>query len=308
MKIFNNKTILITGGTGTLGQQLTRRLLESKVKKIIIYSRDEFKQYHMASEITDERVRFFIGDVRDGVRLGRALEGVDFVVHTAALKHVTICEYNPIEAIHTNVLGAINVLNQSLDKGVEKVVALSTDKGVNPVNLYGASKLCSDKIFISGNAYSGLRGTLFSVVRYGNVSESRGSVIPYFKKLVKSGENVLPVTDERMTRFHITIDQGIDLIFKAFNEMEGGEIFVAKIPSYRIIDIVKKMGCTYKKIGIRPGEKLHEVMITKEDALNTYDCGDHYLIINSDYAKPRGRKMNDNFEYRSDKNKEWVFV
>ena len=307
MKIFKNKTILITGGTGSLGQQLTKRLLQSKVKKIIIYSRDEFKQYNMAREIPEERIRFFIGDVRDSLRLRRALEGVDYVVHAAALKHVPICEYNPIEAIQTNVLGAVNVINQCLDQGVKKVVALSTDKGVNPVNLYGASKLCSDKIFISGNAYSGKRGTRFSVVRYGNVAESRGSVIPLFKKLKAEGLIELPVTSEKMTRFHITLDQGIDLIIKAFNEMQGGEIFVAKIPSYRIKDIVNHLGCKSNIIGVRPGEKLHEIMITREDSNNTYDCGDHYLIINPDYARPRGRKVMLGFEYRSDNNIKWVF-
>src|SRR6056297_698276 len=246
--MLNNKTILITGGTGSFGQRFAHRILEGfDPKKIIIYSRDEYKQYVMKSRFTNEmgaefvkeKLRFFIGDVRDRERLYRAFEGVDVVIHSAALTHVTVAEYNPIEAVRTNIDGAANIIDAAIDRGVERVVALSTDKAVNPINLYGATKLVSDKLFVSGNAYAGGKKTRFSVVRYGNVTGSRGSVLPFFMKLVEKGETDLPITDFRMTRFWITLDEGVDLVFKAIDEANGGEIFVSKIPSYNIVDMAK---------------------------------------------------------------------
>jgi len=287
-----------------LGQALVRRLLPLNPKKIIIYSRGEYLQYKMAGEFNNDKLRFFIGDVRDITRLKRALNGVDYVIHTAALKQVPACEYNPIEAVKTNIIGAVNVINASIDCGIKKVVALSTDKGVNPVNIYGATKLCSDKLFIDGNVYS--ENTKFAIVRYGNVANSRGSVIPYFNKLIAAGERILPITDVRMTRFYITIDQGIDLIFQAFESMQGGEIFVAKIPSFTIIQLVKFLKCDYKSIGIRDGEKLHEIMITSEDARFTREYDDCFVIYPKD-RKVKGKKVPDGFTYSSDKNKDWLF-
>ena len=314
--MLNNKTILITGGTGSFGQKFTKRILsEYDPKKIIIYSRDEYKQYVMKNTFKEHKknLRFFIGDVRDKDRLYRAFEGVDIVIHSAALKHVTIAEYNPIEAIKTNIEGAMNIIDAAIDKGVRKVVALSTDKAVNPVNLYGATKLVSDKLFVTGNAYSGNKGTTFSVVRYGNVTGSRGSVVPFFKTLVKEGKNELPITDFRMTRFWITLDQGVDLVFKAINEANGGEIYVSKIPSYKITDLAKavKRDVELKEVGIREGEKLHEVMITEEDSLMTYDYGDHYIIYpNFDWwnnkIKEDGKLVEKGFRYSSDNNEEWL--
>ena len=318
--MLNNKTILITGGTGSFGQKFTKRILsEYNPKKIIIYSRDEYKQYVMRSKFKeyDKKLRFFIGDVRDKDRLYRAFEGVDIVIHSAALKHVTIAEYNPIEAIKTNIEGAMNIVDAAIDLGIQKVVALSTDKAVNPVNLYGATKLVSDKLFVSGNAYSGNKGTTFSVVRYGNVTGSRGSVVPFFKTMIKNGVTELPITDFRMTRFWITLDQGVDLVFKAIDEAKGGEIYVSKIPSYKVIDLAKaiKKDAELKEVGIREGEKLHEVMITEEDSLLTYDYGDHYIIyphfdwwdINKSFKKG-GKLVNQRFRYSSDNNNEWLSV
>jgi UDP-N-acetylglucosamine 4,6-dehydratase (inverting) len=316
--MLNNKTILITGGTGSFGKKFTERILkEYNPKKIIIYSRDEYKQYVMAKQFSKHKakLRFFIGDVRDRDRLYRAFEGVDVVIHAAALKHVTIAEYNPIEAINTNINGAINVINAAIDCGVKKIVALSTDKAVSPINLYGATKLVSDKLFVSANAYVGKKDTVFSVVRYGNVSGSRGSVIPFFKTLIDQGEEELPITDFRMTRFWITLDQGVDLVFKALEEAKGGEIYVSKIPSYKITDLAKAMlkKAKLKEIGIREGEKLHEVMITPEDSMFTYDYGDHYIIYpNFDWwdtkkhFKTGGKKVADGFIYSSDGNPEWL--
>ena len=316
--MLNNKTVLITGGTGSFGQKFAKRILsEYNPKKIIIYSRDEYKQYVMRAKFMeyDKKLRFFIGDVRDKDRLYRAFEGVDIVIHSAALKHVTIAEYNPIEAIKTNIDGAMNIIDASIDLGVKKVVALSTDKAVNPVNLYGATKLVSDKLFVSGNAYSGNKGTTFSVVRYGNVTGSRGSVVPYFKTMIKNGVNELPITDFRMTRFWITLDQGVDLVFKAIDEAKGGEIYVSKIPSYKVTELAKalKSDAKLKEVGIREGEKLHEVMITEEDSLLTYDYGDHYIIyphfdwwdFNKSF-KSGGPLVKPGFRYSSDNNENWL--
>ena len=316
--MLNNKVILITGGTGSFGKKFTSRILSQYIpKKIIIYSRDEYKQYMMRKQFAefDKSLRFFIGDVRDLERLRRAMDGVDIVIHTAALKHVPIAEYNPIEAINTNIMGAKNVVNAAIDTGVKRIVALSTDKAVNPINLYGATKLVSDKLFISANAYTGYKDTLFSVVRYGNVSGSRGSVIPYFKSLIDKGEKTLPITDFRMTRFWITLDQGIDLVFKAIKESKGGEIYVSKIPSYKITELAKAMHpkIILKETGIREGEKLHEIMITEEDSLLTYDYGDHYIIYpNFEWwdtekrMKKGGKKVDPRFRYSSDNNEQWL--
>jgi UDP-N-acetylglucosamine 4,6-dehydratase/5-epimerase len=316
LDILKNKTILITGGTGSFGKKFTSRILkEHDPKKIIIYSRDEYKQYLMQQEFKafNEKLRFFIGDVRDRDRLYRAFDGVDVVIHAAALKQVPAAEYNPIEAIKTNVNGAINIIDAAIDRGVEKIVALSTDKAVNPVNLYGATKLVSDKLFVSGNAYAGAKNTTFSVVRYGNVSGSRGSVIPFFKRLIEKGEKELPITDSRMTRFWITLDEGVDLVMKAINEAKGGEIYVSKIPSYKITDLAKAMNpnAKLKEVGIREGEKLHEVMVTSEDSFNTYEYKNHYIIYpNLDWWNLKkhftegGTKVKEGFVYSSGSNEE----
>ncbi len=316
--MFDNKTIIITGGTGSFGQKFTKRILsEYNPKKIIIYSRDEYKQYVMRSKFIkqDKKLRFFIGDVRDKERLYRAFNGVDIVIHSAALKHITIAEYNPIEAIKTNIDGAMNIIDAAIDLGIKKVVALSTDKAVNPVSLYGATKLVSDKLFVSGNAYSGNKGTTFSVVRYGNVTGSRGSVVPFFKTMIEKGKKELPITDYRMTRFWITLDQGVDLVFRAMQEARGGEIYVSKIPSYKITDLAKAMknDVILKEVGIREGEKLHEVMITEEDSRLTYDYGDHYIIyphfdwwdLNKSF-KTAGVLVKPGFRYSSDNNDVWL--
>jgi UDP-N-acetylglucosamine 4,6-dehydratase (inverting) len=265
----------------------------------------------------DDKLRFFIGDVRDRDRLARAFTGIDVVIHAAALKHVPVAEYNPLEAIKTNIHGAENVIDAALDRGVQKVVALSTDKAVNPVNLYGATKLVSDKLFVSSNAYSGKTGTVFSVVRYGNVAGSRGSVIPFFKSLIDQGEKILPITDFRMTRFLITLDQGVNLVFRALTEAKGGEIYVSKIPSLKVTDLAKAMHpkAELKEIGIREGEKLHEVMITEEDSIFTHDYGDHYIIYpNFDWWKPEihlkpgSKKVSQGFRYASDLNDMWLDI
>ncbi len=316
--MLNNKTILITGGTGSFGHQFARRILdEYKPKKLIIYSRDEYKQYVMNNTFQkyNEVLRFFIGDVRDKERLYRAFEGVDIVIHAAALKQVPAAEYNPIEAIKTNINGAINIIDAAIDRGVEKVVALSTDKAVNPVNLYGATKLVSDKLFVSGNAYVGNKNTSFSVVRYGNVTGSRGSVVPFFNELIKKNEKRLPITDFRMTRFWISLDEGVDLVFKAIKESKGGEIYVAKIPSYKIVDLAKAMKPDIElfEIGIREGEKLHEVMISEEDSRATYDYGGYYIIYpclewweTDKHFNSGGQKVPDRFSYISNTNHEFL--
>jgi UDP-N-acetylglucosamine 4,6-dehydratase/5-epimerase len=316
--MLDNKRILITGGTGSFGKKFTDRILkEYNPKKIIIYSRDEYKQYVMEKNYLQygNKIGFFLGDVRDKERLYRALDGVDIVIHAAALKHVPFAEYNPIEAIKTNIHGAMNVIETAIDRGVKKIVALSTDKAVNPVNLYGATKLVSDKLFVSGNAYCGNKDTVFSVVRYGNVTGSRGSIVPFFRSLIEKGEKTLPITDFKMTRFWITLDQGVDLVFKAIKESKGGEIYVSKIPSYKITDLAKAMksDAELKEIGIREGEKIHEVMITEEDSRCTYDYGDHYIIYPvfswwdlDKHFKEGGKKVAEGFRYSSDANSEWL--
>lgn len=320
--MLNNKTILITGGTGSFGKKCLQMIFQKyNPKKVIIYSRDEFKQYNMKIEFTNKvdmsRVRFFIGDVRDKERLMRAFHGVDYVIHAAAMKQVPTCEYNPMEAIKTNIRGAQNVIDAALDSDVKKVVALSTDKAVNPINLYGGTKLVSDKLFTAANAYSGSCGTVFSVVRYGNVAGSRGSVIPIFHKIIESGGKELPITDSRMTRFWITLEQGVELVFKALEEAKGGETYISKIPSFHINDLAYAMlpDCQIKEIGIREGEKLHEVMVTKDDCRNTYEYDKHYIIYpnyewwsKSKFFTPGGKLVEDGFEYSSGNNKEWLSV
>ena len=317
--MLNDKTILITGGTGSFGNHFTNYVLRRyKPQKIIIYSRDEFKQFQMRNRLMehDAVMRYFIGDVRDGARLRRAFEGVDYVIHAAALKQVPACEYNPNEAIKTNIHGAMNVIEAALDTGVKRVVALSTDKAVNPVNLYGGTKLVSDKLFIAANAYSGQRDTRFAIVRYGNVAGSRGSVIPFFRSLVESGERELPITDFEMTRFWITLEQGVRLVIKALGESKGGETFIAKIPSFKITDLAKAIlpDGVLKEVGIREGEKLHEVMITKEDSLYTYEYDQHFIVYphmswwTENNAIQGGRPVVHGFEYSSGTNRWWLTV
>ena len=314
--MFENKTILVTGGTGSFGNTFVpMTLAKYNPKKLIIYSRDEMKQWNMAKKyVGDDRVRFFIGDVRDKDRLYRALAGVDYVVHAAATKIVPTAEYNPFECIKTNVNGAMNLIDACIDNGVKKLVALSTDKASSPVNLYGATKLCSDKVFIAGNSYSGGK-TKFSVVRYGNVMGSRGSVIPYFLETSKSGK--LTITDKRMTRFMITLEQGVELVWHAFEDMEGGEIYVKKIPSMNICDIATAVdpNAEQVEIGIRPGEKLHEQMIGVEDAHYTYEYPEHFKILPQicewgpfDAMIKGGIKVPEGFSYTSDNNTEWMSI
>lgn len=317
--MLNNKTILLTGGTGSFGRCFTHYVLTHyQPKKIIIYSRDEFKQWIMADEFREyeEKLRFFIGDVRDLERLRRACEGVDYIIHAAALKQVPACEYNPNEAIKTNIHGAMNVIDAALDSGVRKVVALSTDKAVNPVNLYGGTKLVSDKLFVAANAYAGAKDINFSIVRYGNVAGSRGSVIPVFHKLINDGKTELPVTDVRMTRFWISLTQGVELVIKALTEAKGGETFISKIPSFKVTDLAEAMlpGCTIKETGIRPGEKLHEIMVTPEDSHTTYEYDKHFIVYPqmtwNDRQQPdlSGRKVEEGFSYSSGTNTEWLSV
>ncbi len=320
--MLNGKNILITGGTGSFGKKFIEMIFEKYYpNKVIIYSRDEFKQSNMKAEFADKvdmsRVRFFIGDVRDKERLYRAFEGVDYVIHAAAMKQVPTCEYNPFEAIKTNIHGAQNVIDAALDKGVKKVVALSTDKAVNPINLYGGTKLVSDKLFIAANAYSGMKETRFSIVRYGNVAGSRGSVIPLFQSIIDKGDMVLPITDSRMTRFWITLEEGVELVFKALEESKGGETYISKIPSFHINDLAEAMlpGAKIKEIGIREGEKLHEVMVTKDDSRMTYEYEKHYIVYPNfewlDLSKvllPGGKLVEEGFEYNSGDNKEWLSV
>ncbi len=317
--MLNNKSILITGGTGSFGNHFTRYVLEHyKPKKIVIYSRDEYKQFVMANAFRAhaDKLRFFIGDVRDKERLLRALDGIDYVVHAAALKQVPACEYNPIEAVRTNIDGAINVVNAALDSGVSRVVALSTDKAVNPINLYGGTKLVSDKLFTAANAYAGSKDIRFSIVRYGNVAGSRGSVIPFFKGLIDKGEKALPITDYRMTRFWISLEQGIELVIKALKISHGGETFISKIPSFKVTDLAQAMlpGCQMPEVGIREGEKLHEVMVTRDDSANTYEYEDSYVIYphytwwDKAHMIPGGKKVETGFEYSSGSNNDWLSV
>jgi len=315
--MLSGKTVLITGGTGSFGNTFVPMTLEKyNPRKIIIYSRDEMKQWEMAKKfVGDERVRFFIGDVRDRERLYRALNGVDYVVHAAATKIVPTAEYNPFECIKTNINGAMNIIDACLDLKVKRVVALSTDKASSPINLYGATKLCSDKLFVSGNSYAGSHDTRFAVVRYGNVMGSRGSVIPFFMSL-KNGEAV-PITDDRMTRFMISLEQGVELVWHALDDMEGGEIYVKKIPSMKVIDVARAVKPTaeQKVVGIRPGEKLHEQMIGAEDSYYTFEYKEHYKILpaihewNKDFKRIKdGKQVLEGFTYCSDNNTEWMTI
>ena len=315
--MLKNSSILVTGGTGSFGKIFVPLTLKKfNPKKLVIFSRDEMKQWEMSKDYeNDERVRFFIGDVRDKERLYRALDGIDFVVHAAATKIVSSAEYNPFECVKTNILGAMNLIDASIDQKVKKVVALSTDKASSPVNIYGASKLASDKLFVSGNSYTGNKDTSFAVVRYGNVMGSRGSVIPLFKSLKE--KNKFPITDERMTRFMITLEEGVDLVWKSFDEMIGGEIFVKKIPSMNILDIARAFSDKpeFYDIGIRPGEKLHEQMIGIEDSPYTFEYDDYFKIlpsIHNWHTDPDrislGEKVNEGFKYISNENTEWMSV
>ena len=317
--MLNNKTILITGGTGSFGKAFTKYVLTHyNPKKIIIYSRDEFKQFMMQNEFKEHmsKLRFFIGDVRDKERLVRAFEGVDYVIHAAAMKQVPACEYNPAEAIKTNIHGAQNVIDAALDTNVKKVIALSTDKAVNPVNLYGGTKLVSDKLFIAANAYAGDKDICFAIVRYGNVAGSRGSVIPFFHNIIKNGGTQLPITDYRMSRFWISLQQGVELVIKALEEAKGGETFISKIPSFKITDLAQAMlpGCEMPEVGIREGEKLHEIMITVEDSMTTYEYDKHFIVypqmvwsVNK-RAVPTGKKVPEGFSYSSGNNDWWMSV
>jgi UDP-N-acetylglucosamine 4,6-dehydratase/5-epimerase len=318
--VFNGKNIFITGGTGSFGKKYTEILLKNyKPNKIIIFSRDELKQYEMAQQFTDPCMRFMIGDVRDLDRLKKAMYGVNYVIHAAALKHVPIAEYNPMECIKTNIYGAQNVIDACLECSVEKVIALSTDKAANPINLYGATKLASDKLFVAANNIRGARRTEFSVVRYGNVVGSRGSVVPLFKKLIAEGIKELPITEPEMTRFWITLEQGVNFVLKNFARMQGGEIFIPKIPSMKIIDLAKCIAphLGIKIIGIRPGEKMHEVMVPKDDSHLTLEFHDHYVIQpsivftqHSDFTcnslGEKGVRIKYGFEYSSETNTQWL--
>lgn len=321
------KSILVTGGTGSFGKAFIKTILQKhpEVERIVVFSRDEFKQFEMSNlpEFKDNpRIRFFVGDVRDKDRLSRAFDGVDVVIHAAALKQVPSCEYNPFEAVKTNIIGAQNVIDTAIDRNVKRVVALSTDKACAPVNLYGATKLCSDKLFISGNVYAGSHDTRFSVVRYGNVAGSRGSVIPYFKELIKRGVKELPITDFRMIRFWLRLEQAVDMVLMSLETMQGGELFVKKIPSMRMVDLAQAMAPDIKmvEVGIRPGEKIHEVMITREDARNTIEF-DQYYIVKPEFGASltktpyllqgiteTGLPVQDDFEYHSGNNKQWLTI
>jgi UDP-N-acetylglucosamine 4,6-dehydratase/5-epimerase len=313
--MLRNSSILITGGTGSFGHAFVPLTLEKyNPRRLVIFSRDEMKQWEMAKLYgNDERVRFFIGDVRDKDRLSRALHGVDYVVHAAATKIVPTAEYNPFECVKTNIIGAMNLIDACIDQNVKAVVALSTDKASSPANLYGATKLASDKLFVAGNSYSGKVSTKFSVVRYGNVMGSRGSVIPFFKSIAETG--VLPITDERMTRFMISLEQGVDLVWHAFEDMVGGEIYVKKIPSMNITDIARAVApeAKHEIVGIRPGEKLHEQMIGEEDALHTYEYSDYYKILPAIHKWSEdpdringGVKVSPDFTYSSNNNTDWM--
>ncbi len=316
----NDLTVLVTGGTGSFGKKFIETVLKKyQPKKLIIFSRDELKQYEMRQRFPEAEgspVRYFIGDVRDRDRLYRAFDGVDVVIHAAALKQVPASEYNPLEAIKTNILGAANVIDAAIDCNVKRVIALSTDKAANPINLYGATKLCSDKLFVAANSYSGYHKTRFSVVRYGNVVGSRGSVIPFFKKMKEKG--LLPITDPRMTRFWLTLSHGVEFVLASLERMMGGEIFVPKIPSMNIRDLAQAIapGCPIETVGIRPGEKLHEVMVPEDDARNTVAYDDYFAILPAfsngaiqEYLKKNGGNLcPDRFRYSSDSNDQWLSV
>lgn len=317
----NGRSILVTGATGSFGKKFVETILNGypEIERVVVYSRDELKQFEMAQSFPPDRyrqIRYFVGDVRDGDRMRRAMEGIDIVIHAAALKQVPACEYNPFEAVKTNIIGAQNVIEAAIDQGVKKVVALSTDKAAAPINLYGATKLCSDKLFVAANNFKGRHDIRFSVVRYGNVMGSRGSVIPFF--LEKRREGVLPITDERMTRFNITLEDGVKLVLFALENMWGGEIFVPKIPSYRITDVAEAIdpGCRQVNIGIRPGEKLHEEMITMTDALSTIEFEKYFVIlpsiqlwdVDAFIANFHGKPCGDGFCYNSGTNNAWLSV
>lgn len=319
--MLNGKSLLITGGTGSFGKRFVKNILEKypSISRLVVYSRDELKQYEMSQTFPEEKypcMRYFIGNVRDGDRLKRACENIDIVIHAAALKQVPAAEYNPMECIKTNIFGAENVIEAALDCGVKKVVALSTDKAAAPVNLYGATKLCSDKLFVAANNMKGSRDLAFSVVRYGNVFGSRGSVIPYFLSI--KDQNEFPITHEKMTRFNITLDEGVDMVLYAIENAWGGEVFVPKIPSYKILDVAKAINpnATIKYVGIRPGEKIHEEMITYMDSINTMEFEKYYVITsstptwsNDEYMKRyNGKKVPENFSYNSGSNTEWMSI
>jgi len=320
--MLNGKSILVTGGTGSFGKKFIKTILENypEVERIVVFSRDEYKQFVMQNMLEfkahEDKLRFFIGDVRDKERLLRAFDGVDIVIHAAALKQVPACEYNPFEAVKTNVMGAQNVIDAAIDKRVKRVVALSTDKACAPINLYGATKLCSDKLFIAGNAYCGSKETRFSVVRYGNVAGSRGSVIPFFKKLVEGGATELPITNITMTRFWLKLEQAVEMVLEAVENMQGGELYVKKIPSMLMPDLAKAIApqLKIKEVGIRPGEKVHEQMITKEDARNTLEFDEYYIIFpeidseNIIKMYPQGKPVAPDFEYHSGNNDRWLTV
>jgi UDP-N-acetylglucosamine 4,6-dehydratase len=313
----NGAQILITGGTGSFGKRCVQTILERyKPERLVVFSRDELKQYEMAQVFPMERypaMRYFLGDVRDKDRLSRAFHEIDYVIHAAALKQVPAAEYNPLEAIKTNIMGAANIIDAAIDTGVKKVIALSTDKAANPINLYGATKLCSDKLFIASNAYAGYEKTRFAVVRYGNVIGSRGSVVPLFKQLCDAGK--LPITDPRMTRFWITIEQGVDFVLECLGTMQGGELFVPKIPSMRITDLAEAVapGCEHEVVGIRPGEKLHEVLISEDDARHTLELEDCYIIepefhwwTSEIHVDGGAKPVGEGFKYTSDSNDRWL--
>lgn len=318
----DGKSILVTGGTGSFGQKMVETILENfRPKRLVIFSRDELKQFEMAQKFSETEfpcLRYFVGDVRDRIRVNRAFAGIDIVVHAAAMKHITAAEYNPTECIATNVLGAENVIDAAIANDVKRVIALSTDKAANPINLYGATKLCSDKLFVAANNLAGKHETRFAVVRYGNVVGSRGSVIPFFKKLVRDGATTLPVTHPDMTRFVISLDQGVEFVVNGLANMLGGEIFIPKLPSMKILDLVPILmpGTEPEIVGIRAGEKLHEVMIPREEARNGYDMGDHYVIQPSHHwwnvakfqerVKEQGKSIDFDFEYASDTNEWWL--
>jgi UDP-N-acetylglucosamine 4,6-dehydratase/5-epimerase len=313
MYSLQGKSVLVTGGTGSFGKRFIATALERlNLKRLVVFSRDELKQFEMQQKIDAPNLRYFIGDVREPDRLHRAFEGIDVVVHAAALKQVPAAEYNPFEAIKTNVIGAENIINAAIDHGVERIIALSTDKAANPINTYGATKLCSDKLFVAGNVYAGSRKTRFAVVRYGNVVGSRGSVIPFFMARKKTG--MLPITDPRMTRFWITLQQGVDFVIDCLERMHGGELYVPKIPSMNIMDLANAIApeCKHEVVGIRPGEKLHEVMVTDDDARNTVELDDRYVVLPQfDYswippAYGNAKRCAEGFRYASDTNDRWL--